>query len=199
MLKTDPTSAPAAATAAVIGLGNPLLGDDALGLVALERLSACYELPEEVSLHDGGTWGMSLLPTIEDATNVLFLDAIDRREAPGTFIRLEGEEIPATLAQMISPHQIDLREVLAVTMLRGTFPHSAVAVGVQPQTLATQVALSAIVASKVDEVVEAAVAQLRAWGHSCVPRDPAEAGRIRPASANGGISGVVCETVVCTS
>ncbi|MEQ1691562.1 MAG: HyaD/HybD family hydrogenase maturation endopeptidase, partial [Gemmatimonas sp.] len=168
MLKTDRGQLPV--TAAVIGLGNPLLGDDALGLVALERLQNRYELPDDVSLHDGGTWGMSLLPTIEDATNVLFLDAIDRKEVPGTFIRLEGTEIPATLAQMVSPHQIDLREVLAVTMLRGTFPHSAVAVGVQPETLATQVALSRIVASKVDEVVDAAVAQLRAWGHTCVMR-----------------------------
>ena len=133
-----------------------------------------------------------MLPTIEDATEVLFLDAIDRREVPGTFVRLEGEEIPATLAKMVSPHQIDLREVLAVTMLRGTFPHGAVAIGVQPETLATQVALSDIVASKVDEVVEAAVAQLRTWGHICVPRDPELAGRVRPAVANGGISGVVC-------
>ncbi|MBL0172058.1 MAG: HyaD/HybD family hydrogenase maturation endopeptidase [Gemmatimonadaceae bacterium] len=190
MRKTDGEAV--ATTAAVIGLGNPLLGDDALGLVALERLQNHYTMPDEVSLHDGGTWGMSLLPTIEDATNVLFLDAIDRNEVPGTFIRLEGTEIPATLAQMVSPHQIDLREVLAVTMLRGTFPHSAVAVGVQPETLATQVALSRIVASKVDEVVEAAVAQLRVWGHVCVPREPDEAGRMRPAAANGGISGVVC-------
>jgi len=202
MLKTEPAFVPANpdnATVAVIGLGNPLLGDDALGLVALERLSAYYDVPGTVSLHDGGTWGMSLLPVIEDATNVLFLDAIDRKEAPGTFIRLEGVEIPATLAHMLSPHQIDLREVLAVTMLRGTFPRTAVAIGVQPETLATQVALSGIVAAKVDEVVAAAVAQLQAWGHECAPRDPAEAGMMRPAAANGGISGVLCESVACTS
>jgi hydrogenase maturation protease len=179
-------------TTAVIGLGNPLLGDDALGLVALERLTSRFILPDEVSVHDGGTWGMSLLPTIEDATNVLFLDAIDRKELPGTFIRLQGEEIPATLAQMVSPHQIDLREVLAVTMLRGTFPTDAIAIGVQPETLATQVALSKIVASMVDTVVDAAVEQLRAWGHVCTARDAESAARVRPSAANGGISGVVC-------
>jgi hydrogenase maturation protease len=190
MPKTEPAFA--LATAAVIGLGNPLLGDDALGLVALERLHNGWILPDTVTLHDGGTWGMSLLPTIEDATHVLFLDAIDRREVPGTFLRLEGAEIPATLAQMVSPHQIDLREVLAVTMLRGTFPDSAVAVGLQPETLATQVALSSIVASKIDEVVEAAIVQLRAWGHVCVPRTADDAARMRPAAANGGISGVLC-------
>jgi len=179
-------------TVAVIGLGNPLLGDDALGLVALERLQNHFVLENAVSLHDGGTWGMSLLPTIEDATHVLFLDAIDRKEVPGTFIRLEGTEIPATLAQMVSPHQIDLREVLAVTMLRGTFPHGAVAVGVQPETLATQVALSRTVAARVDDVVDAAITQLREWGYTCTPRARDDIARMRPAVANGGISGVAC-------
>jgi hydrogenase maturation protease len=187
-----PDGADVPPTTAVIGLGNPLLGDDALGLVALERLSMRYRLPDEVSLHDGGTWGMSLLPVIEDATHVLFLDAIDRREKPGTFIRLEGEDIPATLAQMVSPHQIDLREVLAVTMLRGTFPFGAVAIGVQPHTLATQVALSKVVAATVDEVVHAAVAQLVAWGHVCERRDEEDVPRTRTAAMTGGIAGVLC-------
>lgn len=179
-------------TTAVIGLGNPLLGDDALGLVALERLATRYELPDAVTLHDGGTWGMSLMPTIEDATNVLFLDAIDRGDTPGAFIRLEGTEIPATLALMVSPHQIDLREVLAVTMLRGTFPQSAVAVGVQPETLATQVALSKTVAARVDDVVAAAIAQLEAWGHTCTRRTEDPNAAPRPSARNGGISGVLC-------
>ena len=123
---------------------------------------------------------------------MLFLDAIDRKELPGTFIRLKGEEIPATLAQMVSAHQIDLREVLAVTMLRGTFPKAAIAIGVQPETLATQVALSKSVAAMVDTVVDAAVEQLRAWGHQCAARDAESAARVRPSVANGGVSGVVC-------
>lgn len=179
-------------TTAVIGLGNPLLGDDALGLVALERLSQQYELPDNVTLHDGGTWGMSLLGTIEDATNVLFLDAIDKGVDPGTFLRLHGEEIPATLAKMVSPHQIDMREVLAVTMLRGTFPYGAIAIGVQPETLETQVELSRVVAAQVDRVVQAAVDQLRAWGHTVTLRPFDATLPARPAAANGGISGVVC-------
>jgi hydrogenase maturation protease len=182
--------APLAGTTAVLGLGNPLLADDALGLVALERLVQDYVLDPSVTVHDGGTWGMQLMPMIEDAERVLFLDAIDRREAPGTLIRLEGDEIPATLATMISPHQLDLREVLAMTRLRGTFPSDAVAIGVQPETTETRVALSAAVAARVDDVVAAAVEQLQAWGHRIVRRDPA-ARPIRLASATGGITDVV--------
>ncbi len=181
---------PLAGTTAILGLGNPLLADDALGLVALERLMQEYELDDTVSVHDGGTWGMQLMPMIEEAQRVLFLDAIDRREAPGTLIRLEGEEIPAALAKMISPHQLDLREVLAMTRIRGTFPQHAVALGVQPESTETRVALSPSVAAQVDAVVALAVAQLAAWGHTVRRRDPDEI-TTRPAMLNGGISGVL--------
>ncbi len=180
-----------AGVTAILGLGNPLLADDALGLVALERLVQEYELDEGVSVHDGGTWGMQLMPMIEEAHRVLFLDAIDRGAAPGMVLRLEGDEIPAALAKMISPHQLDLREVLAMTRIRGTFPEEAVAIGVQPESTETRVALSPSVAAQVDAVVTAAVAQLEAWGHTVRRRDPAEMVS-RPAMVNGGISGVTC-------
>jgi hydrogenase maturation protease len=179
---------------AILGLGNPLLADDALGLVALERLRDQYELDDAISVHDGGTWGMQLMPMIEDSARVLFLDAIDKGEVPGTLIRLEGEAIPATLANMISPHQLDLREVLAMTRLRGTFPEDAVAIGVQPETTITRVALSPSVAAHVDDVVQAAVVQLEAWGHTVRRRDPEEAdaaARARSAMVTGGIADVL--------
>nr|MCU0648876.1 hydrogenase maturation protease [Gemmatimonadaceae bacterium] len=67
----------------VIGLGNPLLSDDAIGLAALAQLAARYVIADEVECYDGGTWGMTLLPAIESASRVLFLDAIDTGAAPG--------------------------------------------------------------------------------------------------------------------
>jgi hypothetical protein len=42
----------------------------------------------------------------------------------------------------------------------------------------------------VDALVETAVAQLVAWGHTVTRKDPSEA-IVRPAMVNGGISGVL--------
>ena len=67
----------------VIGLGNPLMGDDGLGLAALARLSEDWTVPPEVELVDGGTWGMNLLPLIEDAGRLILIDAINVGAAPG--------------------------------------------------------------------------------------------------------------------
>lgn len=169
--------------AVVIGLGNPLMGDDGLGLAALERLRERWALPSGVELMDGGTWGMALLPAFEGATEVLLLDAIDAAAEPGTAVRLEGDAIPAALSLKLSPHQIDLREVIAIMQLRGTTPPRLVALGAQPATFQSAPAgspedpwadgLSPAVAAAVDALVDAAAAQLAAWGHAVTPLEPA--------------------------
>ena len=153
----------------VIGLGNPLMGDDGTGLAALERLRDEWAVPDDIELVDGGTWGMNLLPTLETARRVLFLDAIHAGRAPGTAVRLIDEEIPRALALKLSPHQVDLRDVLAVAQLRGTLPQVSVAIGLQPGVLDMGVGLSYAVEENIDRLLEMAVDQLRAWGHDCVP------------------------------
>jgi hydrogenase maturation protease len=143
--------------------------DDGIGLAALARLQDEWFIPPQVDLVDGGTWGMNLLPIIESAGRVLVLDAIDSGAEPGTLAVLRGEEVPRTLAQKLSPHQIDLREVLALAQLRGTLPDELVALGVQPEVVAMGTTLSPAVAARLDELVALAAGQLRAWDVDCFP------------------------------
>jgi hydrogenase maturation protease len=151
----------------VIGLGNPLMGDDGLGLAALETLRADYLVPPEVELVDGGTWGMNLLPTIEDATHVILIDAIDVGLPPGTPVRLARAELPRYLATKISPHQVDLRDVLALAELRGTLPADTVALGLQPTRVSLGTALSHPVRRRLGELVATVVGEVTARGHAC--------------------------------
>ena len=60
----------------VIGLGSPLMGDDGLGLLALETLRNDRAFDPPPLLVDWGTWGMNLLPIIESAQRLLLVDAI---------------------------------------------------------------------------------------------------------------------------
>ena len=151
----------------VIGLGNPLMGDDGIGLVALERLRAEYAIPPEVELVDGGTWGMNLLPVIEDAARVILIDAIDVAAAPGTPLRLERERLPRYLATKISPHQVDLRDVLALAELRGTLPDDTIALGLQPERVALGDRLSDTLGCRVDDLVALVAQELVDRGHAC--------------------------------
>jgi hydrogenase maturation protease len=153
----------------VIGLGNPLMADDGIGLMALERLRAAG-VPEGVDLVDGGTWGLNLLPIIEAAERVLFLDAINAGGEPGTLHCLEREQLPRYLSTKVSPHQIDLREVLALAELRGTLPRETVAIGLQPAAVELATEPSDALLRRLDDLLAAVTKRLASWGHDCQPR-----------------------------
>lgn len=157
---------------AVIGLGNPLMGDDGFGLVALARLRDEWTL-EGVELVDGGTWGMSLLPLIEDSDRVVLLDAIAAGARPGEIVVLERDRLPIYLTRKLSPHQVDLRDVLAAAEWRGKLPTETVAIGVDPQSVQLGLELSPEVDRAVDTAVGVVIARLVRWGHRCLPREPA--------------------------
>ena len=152
----------------VIGLGNPLMGDDGLGLAALERLRA-WEFDPYVDLVDGGTWGMNLLHFVEGTRRLLILDAIQADLDPGAPVTLEMEEIPRFLSTKLSPHQIELREVLALAELRGTLPDELVAIGLQPGRIEMSEDLSPEVEAGLDGLLQSAVDRLRTWGHRAMP------------------------------
>jgi hydrogenase maturation protease len=149
----------------VIGVGSPLMGDDGVGVAAVELLRRAVGAVDGVSLLDGGTWGMQLLPDIEEAERLLVLDAIHEGGEPGTIVRLEKDDLPRLLGHKVSPHQIDLREVFAVAELRGRFPSVAVALGVEPEVVELRDGLSPAVARALPRLLDAALLQLRAWGH----------------------------------
>jgi hydrogenase maturation protease len=151
----------------VLGLGNPLMGDDGLGLAVLDRLREEWNLPDTVELVDGGTWGMTLLPLIEDADRLVLIDAIRTGAAAGTVVQVEREHLPRYLSHKLSPHQIDLKEVLALAELRGTLPAETVAIGAEPGEVVLSTALTPALEDAVEPVLLAVVARLAGWGHEC--------------------------------
>jgi hydrogenase maturation protease len=140
------------------------MGDDGFGLALLEHLRRSREWPADVTLMDGGTWGMNLLPAIEDADALLILDAIDAGREPGSLVVLQRADLPRYVAQKLSPHQVDLRDVLALAELRGRLPTHAAALGVQPERIALGTELSATTLGNLELAAEAVQAVLWAWG-----------------------------------
>ncbi len=157
----------------ILGLGNILCGDDGLGAVAIARLSANYEIPDGVSVLDGGTLGLSLLPYVEDAERAILVDAINAEAPPGSFVRLEGEEVGPAVAGRLSVHQVGVADLLDAARWRGRLPQELVLLGLVPGTLEVGVTRSAR--------VEAGLPGLR--GPRRLGSEPA---RIRASSAEPG-------------
>ncbi len=150
---------------AVIGLGNPLLTDDGVGLVLLEALRS--DGWTDVELVDGGTWGLSLLPVLADHGQVLVLDAVKAGNEPGTVVRGRGADVPRLYRYPLSPHQIDLTEVLAAAEMVGGLPAEMEVIGVEPgSTEGPCLQLTDRVAAAVATALDEARRVLQNWGHS---------------------------------
>ena len=98
----------------VLGVGNILLTDEAIGVRIVEALEQRYILPDYVEILDGGTAGMELLGDMANRDHLIIADAIvSKKNAPGTMMILRDEEVPALFTNKISPHQLGLADVLS--------------------------------------------------------------------------------------
>jgi hydrogenase maturation protease len=93
----------------VLGLGNDILGDDAVGLLAARRLRASLPAPVEV-LESAGV-GLDLLDVLEGYDRALILDAIATGRHPaGTVLEFGAADFQKVVAP--SPHFAGLPELL---------------------------------------------------------------------------------------
>ncbi len=147
------------AGALVLGIGNILLRDEGVGVVVARRIEAAREsgdmaVPPDTRVVDGGTLGLDLLPMIEDADQVVMIDAVDLGQAPGTVSVLRDETVQAALSGHVSPHQIGVGDLVAAARLMGIMPPRFTLVGIQPGVIAIGLELTDPVAAAVDVAIE---------------------------------------------
>jgi hydrogenase maturation protease len=93
----------------VLGLGNDILGDDAVGLLAARRLRE--HCTAEVDIVEAAESGLGLLDFLEGRRRALLLDAIlTGRHPAGTVLEFSHEDFRTTGGP--SPHYTGLPELL---------------------------------------------------------------------------------------
>ena len=116
----------------VLGVGNILLTDEAIGVRIVEALEQRYILPDYVEILDGGT-GMELLGDMANRDHLIIADAIvSKKNAPGTILILRMKKFRRCFNK-ISPHQLGLADVLSALRFTGEFPKKLTLVGVIPE------------------------------------------------------------------
>jgi len=149
-------------TTVVLGLGSLIRSDDGVGVHAVQRLQADCRVPADVQLLDGGTLGLTLLNHVGGARRLLVIDAVDVGAPPGTWVRLEGGEL-RELPGSGSVHQLGFADLVAALRITGQEPDELIVLGIQPGSTELGASLSASVADALNQVIEAAIAQLSKW------------------------------------
>ena len=159
--------------ALVLGIGNVLWADEGFGVRCIEALAASRSFSGDVTLLDGGTQGLYLLPFLEDADILVVFDAVDYGLEPGTMKVVEGAEVPRFLgAKKMSLHQTGFQDVISTAELMGYCPRELLLVGCQPEELEDYGGgLRAVVAGRIPEALDIACAWLAERGY------PSEAGQ----------------------
>jgi len=152
----------------ILGIGNILWADEGFGVRAVQALQQRFDFPDNVSLIDGGTQGLGLIPYVQETDTLIILDAVDFHLAPGALIELHNDEVPAYFgAKKMSLHQVSFQEVLALSELLGKRPENLFLVGVQPELLDDYGgSLTATVKAQLEPAIQCVLAYLQTRGIS---------------------------------
>lgn len=154
----------------ILGIGNTILSDEAVGVRAVEALQDAYDLPVEVQAIDAGTSGMEMLDEIADVDLLVVLDAVRAGKPIGTVVRLAGDEVPVFFRKKLSPHQVGLPDVLASLEFAGSRPKDIVVIGVEAENFELGLEMTPLVAARVPELVALVVGELASRGIRLMPK-----------------------------
>ncbi len=154
------------APVAVLGLGNVLMGDDALGPWVVAQLQAAYDFPPEVELLDLGTPGLDLHPFLAGRSAVVLVDVVRSDGPAGTLRRYTKDEILRHVpGPRVSPHDPGVKEALLSLDFAGDGPADVILVGVVPGSVESGTRLSDAVRAAADGAQAAVLDELRRLGH----------------------------------
>ncbi|MGC8924523.1 MAG: HyaD/HybD family hydrogenase maturation endopeptidase [Calditerrivibrio sp.] len=137
----------------VMGLGNLLMNDDAVGVLAVQELKKLYRDTDTLKIIDGGTLGLDLIHYLEWADKLIIVDGVNLNLPAGTVVRIEGEDINVVFESKLSPHQMGLKDILLAAELIDCRPSDIVLFGIQTKNIDMEMNLSEEVKSNLPKLL----------------------------------------------
>ncbi len=141
------------------GLGNPLAGDEGIGIVLIEKLSALAgegKLPSDgVEYLDAGTGGMKLLHKLQGRRKLILIDCARMGKRPGTIRRFTPADVKSVkqLAGQ-SLHEMDILKLLDLAGQLDNRPGEVVIFGIEPASIEYGQGISAVLCARIDEYIK---------------------------------------------
>ncbi len=149
----------------VLGIGNTLLGDEGAGVHAVRQLRQLYGSRSDIEFLDGGTLSFTLAGPIEQADNLIVVDAAELYAPAGTLRVFLNEEMDRFLgaSRRSSVHEVSLLDLLSVALLSGRLPRQRALVGIQPMIVDWADGPSEVVARAIPQVCREVISLAGAW------------------------------------
>lgn len=145
-------------TTLILGLGNILMTDEAVGAEVIRRLEAETSPDASLQFIDGGTLSFTLAAPIGDCPRLIVVDAAAMGDVPGSVRVFEGEAMDRQLrAHAKSVHEVSLSDLMDMARLTDTLPMRRALVGIEPELIGWGERLT----PAVEAAVPVAIAKIR--------------------------------------
>jgi hydrogenase maturation protease len=126
----------------IVGIGNIIMMDEGIGIYAIRELEK-LNLPLNVTIFDAGTDVFKIMSCENDFDTVIIIDAVQKKDVPGTIHRMELDEIETEPTQN-NLHQISFVEALRLMKLSISNIRTAKVIlyGIEPEIISFGVGLS---------------------------------------------------------
>jgi hydrogenase maturation protease len=141
------------------------LGDEGVGVKTVSYLQDTKPVLQSVEMLDGGTLSFILAGPIEDADNLIVIDAAHLNRAPGTVHLYEGKEMDEFVMQnkQNSVHEVSLSDLLVIAHLSGQLPQRRALIGIQPERIDWSDTLTDAVAQSIPVACDLVHGLLMRW------------------------------------
>ena len=149
----------------VLGIGNTLLRDEGAGIHAIRMLAQQTAGRNDVELMDGGTLSFTLAGAIEDAGQLIVIDAAQLGGVPGSTQVFIGAGMDAFVggSRKRSVHEVSLIDLLMIAQLAGHLPQRRALIGIQPHEIDWGEHPSPPVAAALPQACRQALQLIEAW------------------------------------
>ncbi len=138
----------------ILGIGNILHKDDGIGVhVINEIMETVSNLPENVEVFEGGTFGYDLLPVMKGRKKIVIVDALKIDDAPGSIYRFPASHL-TDCNNKFSLHDAGVKKIINMLMLMGESPEIDI-VGIVPEDIRSfDIGISDSVKNSIPKAVE---------------------------------------------
>lgn len=112
----------------IIGVGNTLMGDDGVGVRVAEEILSRYPHAQRagVQIVSGYTAGMGLMSHVLAADRVVFIDAANVADDPGSVYRFDPDAAGLTALRSNTSHGVGIPYLITNARLQGHWPEVVV-------------------------------------------------------------------------
>lgn len=158
----------------ILGFGNQALSDDVAGVKVARYIIKNYSPISAFRIIDAGILNHQLTSVLEQARNLVVVEAACLGQAPGTVSLFVGADMDNVLRRpQRNANEMALADMLEIARLAGCLPENRLLIAIEPKKITWGNRVSACVSKALPQMAEQALSTMSQWtGVSYQPPEP---------------------------